>query len=602
MRGRALGARLFFQLFPFAAAALLVASVAAPSRAATRGLESLGKLEREGVEDALAARGLVLELAPEGKVIGQIHVVNHPVFSHRDSYFQLLNVFHFTTREQIIRREVLLQPGDPFKQALVDETVRNLRDGDLSSLVVVLPVKASAPGTVDLLVVTRDLWSLRFNTEFDFGEGTLRSLATSLSENNLFGHRKRFSFAYVLARGNYGLGPTYYDPNIAGTRLTFSGSYRAVYTRTINEREGTSYGARLAYPLYSLATRWGGSISASQSNLVARSYTGNDLREVRVRTSRGVATLPQIYRVRTTSVDSQIVHSVGKNVLHRIAVGHDLSIVRPSFLTTFPVPESDPELRAAYAAAIFPRSEQLSSLYLSYGLFTPRYRIYRDFATYDLREDYVLGPSASFAVSRAFSFLGSEVEYTGVSASAGWTFDWKGGYQRLSFGFSGRVQSDRIIDQSRSASIYLASPVLRGWGRLVADGALSVLVNNTRPNVYYAVGAETGLRGYATGEFFGQASYMAHLEARTTPLAIWALRLGAVVFYDIGHAAPALSELGARQDAGFGIRLLIPQLNFYVLRIDWAIPFQNGARNQRGEFFTTAGLPGRISAGFRQVF
>jgi hypothetical protein len=598
---------------------LLVAAavVLAPAAAGARGLEALGVLERQAAEDALAARGLRVDPAPEGKRVGTIHVVNHEVFSPRDGYFQLLNVFHRSTREQIIRREVLLQPGQPYVEALAEETVRNLGDSDLSSLVAILPVlppAGAAPGQVDLLVVTRDVWSLRFNTEFDFGEGEFRSLSTSLSENNLGGWRKRFSFAFNLGRGAWQVGPTYVDPNIAGTRLSFSGSFRATYTRDADpdvraqhaglggltgHQEGYSAGGRLSYPLFSLASRWGASLGASTSNGVSRAYAGKNLRLIDLRGTPAREALPYAYRLRSSSVDSQIMRSLGQRVLHRIAVGHSLSTVRPDFLRDYP--PQDPVERAAFAAQVFPRSERLSSVYLSYVLFTPRYRVYRDFGTYDLREDVLLGPSVSASLSRAVSWLGSEYVYTGMSASVGWTLDLGNGLQKATVGWSGAVRDGRLVDQNRSASLFVASPMLRHV-RLIGEVGASVLVDNTRPNVYYTVGAENGLRGYATGEFLGQASWLGHLEARSSSLPLWALRFGMVGFFDAGHAADRVANLSAKMDAGLGLRLLIPQLNFYVLRVDWAIPFQNGEVAPTGGVYTTAGLPGRISAGFKQVF
>src|SRR6185295_11422830 len=68
----------------------------APWAQAARTLDSLGTLERQAVDDALAERGLTIDPAPEGKTVGTIHVFNHEVFSRRDGYFQLLNVFHVT--------------------------------------------------------------------------------------------------------------------------------------------------------------------------------------------------------------------------------------------------------------------------------------------------------------------------------------------------------------------------------------------------------------------------------------------------------------------------------------------------------------------------
>jgi hypothetical protein len=584
---------------------LLVGGAAGASAAGVPTLESLGTLERQATEDALAGRGLRIDAAPGGKRIGQIHVFNHEVFSRRDGYTQLLNVFHFTTREHIIRREVLLQPGDLYDGPLLDESVRNLRDADFSSLVVILPVVAAEPGKVDLLVVTRDVWSLRFNTEFDYGEGTLRALSTSLSENNLFGWRKKFSFVFVLDRGAYGVGPSYYDPNVAGTRLTFSTSLRAYYARQTGEREGEFVSGALAYPLFSLASRWGASLSASHSNLVRREFLGNSLRTVDIAATPEREALPRTYRLRSQAVDAQVVRGLGRAVLHRVAAGYSLSVRRPALLPDFP--SADPVVREIFTRAVLPLSELVSSIYLSYRLFTPRYRVYRDYATYDLREDALLGPNFTAAISQAADWLGSEVSAIGLSAGASYTHDWLDGYQRVSASFSARILDGKLRDQLRGASLTLGTPMLRRLVRIVGEAGASVLLDSSRPNVFYTAGAETGLRGYATGEFAGLATWVAHLEARSAPVPVFALRLGAVAFWDVGHAAPRFSDLSARHDVGAGLRLLIPQLNFYVLRVDWAIPLQNGhlvpaSPAMPAYYLTRAGFPGRISAGFAQAF
>ena len=86
---------------------------------------------------------------------------------------------------------------------------------------------------------------------------TLSALDTSLSENNLFGWRKFLSVGFVLDLGKYGIGPTYFDPNIAGTRLQLWANALAFYTRDSGAYEGNSETLSLVYPLYSLASRWG---------------------------------------------------------------------------------------------------------------------------------------------------------------------------------------------------------------------------------------------------------------------------------------------------------------------------------------------------------
>ena len=141
----------------------------------------------------------------------------------------------------------------------------------------------------------------------------------------------------------------------------------------------------------------------------------------------------------------------------------------------------------------------------------------------------------------------------------------------------------------------LASPMIRGAVRLVGEADVASLHDSTRANAFFTAGGESGLRGYGLNEFRGQARFVGHLEARSRPLPLGALRFGGLAFYDAGHAAASLSALRPRQDVGLGLRLLIPQLNFYVLRVDWAFPLQAGDT-------TRPGWPGRVSAGFARSF
>jgi hypothetical protein len=109
------------------------------------------------------------------------------------------------------------------------------------------------------------------------------------------------------------------------------------------------------------------------------------------------------------------------------------------------------------------------------------------------------------------------------------------------------------------------------------------------------VGGDTGLRGYAIGDFFGTTEVLGHVELRTAPVAIFSQRIGGLLFYDVGHAAPSFRAITPMHDFGLGLRWLIPQLNSTVIRIDWAFATQSTA-------FTQAGFPGRVTAGFLQTF
>ena len=84
----------------------------APEPARAAGVGELGTLENGAVDTALAARGLVIDPAPDGKIVGFIHVVNLDVFQPSDGrLLEWFNYFHRTSREHHVRRESLLLPG-----------------------------------------------------------------------------------------------------------------------------------------------------------------------------------------------------------------------------------------------------------------------------------------------------------------------------------------------------------------------------------------------------------------------------------------------------------------------------------------------------------
>jgi outer membrane protein assembly factor BamA len=142
--------------------------------------------------------------------------------------------------------------------------------------------------------------------------------------------------------------------------------------------------------------------------------------------------------------------------------------------------------------------------------------------------------------------------------------------------------------------LFLASPTIARVGRVVVSAMADRIHADTNRTRLF-LGGDTGLRGYTIGEFQGTVGFAAHAEIRTAPLEARSQRFGAVLFYDVGHAAERYGDLHPHHDVGVGFRWLIPQLNSSVLRIDWAVPTQAGP-------YSHPGLPGRITAGFMQSF
>jgi hypothetical protein len=627
-------------LRPLGICLLLLALVPKLVRAAG---PDLGSLERGAVDEALAARGLAIDPVPDGKIVAAIHVMNLDVFQPSDGGLLVwFNRFHRATREGHVRRESLLQPGMAYDPLLVEETLRNLRnraayavnDPPTTGIVAMAPIQASAPGTVDLLIVTRDVWSLRFNSDYNFEvlSRNLPTLSASLSENNLLGWRKQIALAFIMNQGEMWLGPNYLDPNLLGSRLRLAVAFYAIWARQVGglaagSREGSASLLRLEYPFYALSRRWGGFVQGSHTTRVERDISnnadypnptlarylpssGNDPGQCLLpsnATGNPFFTLSAdcAWRVRNAGVTSGATHSFPREwLVQRITVGQEFALNRLSFLPDFP---TDSDLRARFAAQFFGPSERTSWLYLQYDAFTPRYRTYRNLDSFDLGEDLRLGPSLTLKVARASTLLGSEKDFFFLRAETHLNLALAGGFQSIGASWESRASGDGLRDELLTGNMIAATPVLASSVRVVAQGIVSLTVNNQHRSRTYVGGLE-GLRGYPVNLFYGYDYYLAHLELRSMAFSLTSLRLGGIVFADAGDAEdriardalegrPGLSFYG---DVGIGLRMLIPQLNAEVLRCDWGIPLRSYMQNGNMEY--PAGLPGRVFCGFRQVF
>ena len=190
--------------------------------------------------------------------------------------------------------------------------------------------------------------------------------------------------------------------------------------------------------------------------------------------------------------------------------------------------------------------------------------MFRDLDTFDLRENRRLGPLLAVEVAAGLPALGADFAAYPIGATAGWSVAPGGS----AFGLaqvqaSARARSGDLIDQRLSAVLYFASPPIAGVARIVAAATTDAVRADTYRTRFF-LGGDTGLRGYQIGEFQGTVAAAAHAEIRTAPLAVYSQRFGAILFYDVGHAAASYDALVPHHDFGVGLRWLIPQLNASV--------------------------------------
>ena len=570
---------------PRLAAALLV--LAAATAHAGDDYDELGRLEREEVDAVLAERGLAVDRAPAGKLVRRIIVVTRPVFGEGDGFLRFFNNFHWTSRPRSVAAELLFDAGTVWNPVRVEESLRNLHDPLRHNVIVILPVVTGEPASVDALVVTRDIWSLRLNSNFQTVGTTLTDLTLSLTETNLLGLRKRAAFIFNMDQGAFEIGPLYDDPNLNGWRWTVRTTLRAIFAREDGDPEGSRSDTVVAYPFRTYSQRWGASFQVAHSIGTSRSFEGTDLRLYSTPETATVAEWR--YQRKQLTTEAELTAGFGERIVQRVGFGHELSLSRPRLPGDFP---DDELLRQAFTRDVLPRSELSSALFTRWQLFTPVYVALRDLSTFDFREDYLTGPELEARVSQALELLGSETNFTRFSATAKWTSGWARGLYRAGVGFAARLEDGRLIDRTYTANGYAASPIIARALRLVAGVDLDWLEED-EANRLLVLGGSNGLRGYGINEFAGKARLLGHLELRTRPLHILRFyRLGAVAFWDAGDATDTPGALSLKHDIGVGLRSLIPQLDKLVIRVDWAFALN-------GE---DAGWPGRISLGVLQVF
>jgi hypothetical protein len=549
--------------------------------------ETLGGLERLSLRRALSSRGYELDPVPWGKVIGKVRIYNEDVFSEGGPVLKFLNNFHVTTKESAIAGEIVVRAGEVWNQELIEESSRRLRDPLWSSVIVIVPVKSAEPGKVDVLIVTRDVWSLRLNTKYTIQQGTLTNLSTSLSENNFLGRRNVLAAAVLMDQGAIAVGPLFYDENVLGKHVSLRVNVAEILTRDdLFDRsklhsEGSSSSISLKKPLWSLASQWGTGMSFSHRFAIDRQFRGTALDTYDDPQTAGDDMLPRLWSIRAWSANAYVEHQWGDKLKQRIELGHSVDSQHPEPLASFP---GDAAQRAAFIRDVLPRSELTSVPYVAYSLYTPKYRTRRNVQTYDLAEDVRIGPSLDASFGVGLKILGSDNNFERGGVSGSWTVPWaRDGTITVASGVSLRLQGGALIDNTASASTRVVTPLFR-YFRVVGASTLATRWNDTQ-NRFFRLGGDPGLRGFLVNELprAGESqravrAFVTQIEARSISKTVWILPVGAVLFWDSGSVAETLGELRLHNSVGVGFRMLVPQTSRELFRFDFPIPLDGPDR------------------------
>ncbi len=136
----------------------------------------------------------------EGKIVDSIVIENRNIYDTKQKeynkfIFKSANKLHIKTQKKVIAREVLLKKGEPYSELLAEETARILRQ---RFILYDAWTEKEIYNNNKLLVriITIDRWSL--STGLDVrNEGNETKIKIGVSEKNLFGQNRLFSFHYI---------------------------------------------------------------------------------------------------------------------------------------------------------------------------------------------------------------------------------------------------------------------------------------------------------------------------------------------------------------------------------------------------------------------
>jgi hypothetical protein len=545
-------------------------------------------------EEALIAWGLgqverQLEPAPEGKVLEEVLVAAEEVVAPTDPYPSLLNIFHVRTRDEVVRREVLIPPGQPYSEALVAESLRNLRKLGLFSVVRAVPVKGSAPDKVALLLVTKDLWSLRLNNEFSAVGSLLLYLRLQGTEQNFLGRGKKVALDFIMRLDTYSLGQSYTDPRVLGSRWSLSESAAVLINRGSGRAEGSRGSLVVSRPLYSLATPWSLSTSVAWNVETARQFRGANIWQLAF---PGGDPVPYVYLTREVAAGATYTRSFGSKNKWNWGLGAGAY----HYAYAVPVASQLSDAQADWFRRNYlPRQEDAGYANLSLSAFRARYAVLRNVDSYTLSEDYQLGHSVVAKLRYAPPVFPTASHFLEGGLSLRYRVHWHDALTTASASASLRQQfsapqasvREGWTNRRWAAELVQVSPRVLG-GRFVVRGLLDVNIDDLSERVSL-LGGSNGLRGAAVDAYSGKRLLLVNLEYRTAPLVVRTVHLGGVLFLDSGSAFNERPDMVSA--VGVGLRILFPQFNVNPFRIDFGYVL-NGDRPPVGS---------RLSLGSGQV-
>lgn len=518
-------------------------------------------------------------LLAHGAVIGEIYVQTDDIFDPKrdgeDGFLhRLANRLHINTRPSVVERQLFFRKGDPYNPRVLLETARHLRSLDYIFDAWIEPIRYQH-NRVDLLVTTRDVWTLGMGAGFKRSGGA-NTFNASLEESNLLGTGRFLDIKYADDPDRSSYRFRYVDLGLFDSRTEL----RLWYA---DNSDGHRQVFDLSHPFYSLDTRW-----AAATKVIS------DERNERI-FSQGVEVDRFAHRTTFAEIRGGLSKGFHDGRTRRWTFGYTYE--RDSFGTPLfvpgdgfpnpsaPSPNSDPDVHRPapipQPSTGLPADRQLSYFWVGIEQIADRYVTLRNMDQLNRTEDFNLGLELSARVGWSNPSWGGDESQAIFDANlrSGWSLAdgqnlFVSGYANGRWGSSGH---ENVMVGGEIRYYFKNFGRHRLHATIRADAAW-----NMDPENQLLLGGDRGLRGYPRNYQDGDRRLLVSLEQRF--FTNWELfklvNVGAAVFFDAGQAWYEDNDQGQGflKDVGLGLRLSSSRSSRgQMVHLDLAFPLDGDA-------------------------
>ena len=492
----------------------------------------------------------LLAAAPPLRV-GTIKIVTEPLFSaeeaSRGGFYRGANAVAVRTDPALIRAFLLLHEGDPFDEAKMHESERNLRNFDFLKSVT---ITASSPhdGVVDLTVSTQDEFTTALNLDYS-NDGGRSIYDIDITQENLFGTGSQISLRTASLTERKTNSIEYLHPAIFG-------SYWTADALLANSSDGNEQRLSVTRPLFSYTTKY--TLDSLVDRLLQneRVYEDGVIRDLFAQNHRALTFLPGF----------AIASHPGSTT--RIIGGIDWS--QDTFQPIEGATPANRDFRFVEMGIDHSSLRFLNMAHVNLGL---------------KAEDFSLGSHTSL--------IGGATS-NGVFRV---TFDqsWGHAFDPTNFVQTRIAATTRARAENQNQILSSDSWFVKQWGSshpntLVVRNRID-LGRDTDLDVQFFADGQNGLRSYPNFSFAGTRRMAFNIEDRWS-LGSELLQLvepGIAAFADIGTATNrSLLNEKYHSDFGLGLRLGIARYQSAMLRFDFGYAATDSPLQKRGLVFSFA--------------